>query len=68
MSVFAEMDDCLSDMAQTEVCSNWRSLKFYINSAQERVARVRACNYVKIKTGWNFPPVLKIVTHTVQAA
>ena len=36
MSVFAEMDDCLSDMAQTEVCSNWRSLKFYIKSAQER--------------------------------
>ena len=24
------------------------------------------CNYVKIETGQNFPPVLKIVTHTVQ--
>ena len=29
--------------------------------------RVRACNYVKIKAGWNFLPVLKIVTHTAQA-
>ena len=28
MSVFAEMDDCLSDMAQTEVCGNWISLLF----------------------------------------
>ena len=26
------------------------------------------CNYVKIETGQNFPPVLKIVTHTAQAA
>ena len=30
--------------------------------------RVRACNYVKIETGWNFLPVLKIVTRTAQAA
>ena len=30
--------------------------------------RVRACNYVKIATGRNFLPVLKIVTCTVQAA
>ena len=30
--------------------------------------RVKACNYIKIKTGRNFPPVLKIVTHTAQAA
>ena len=29
--------------------------------------RVRACNYVKIETGRNFPPVLKIVTRTAQA-
>ena len=29
---------------------------------------VRACNYVKIETGRNFLPVLKIVTHTAQAA
>ena len=29
---------------------------------------VRACNYIKIETGQNFPPVLKIVTRTVQAA
>ena len=29
---------------------------------------VRACNYIKIETGRNFPPVLKIVTRTVQAA
>ena len=29
--------------------------------------RIRACNYAKIKTGRNFPLVLKIVTHTVQA-
>ena len=35
---------------------------------KERAARVRVCNYVKIETGRNFPPVLKIVTHTVQAA
>jgi len=37
-------------------------------TAQERVTRVRACNYVKIATGRNFPPVLKIVTHTAKAA
>ena len=30
--------------------------------------RVRACNYVKIETGRDFPPVLKIVTRTAQAA
>ena len=34
---------------------------------QEWATRVRACNYVKIETGWNFPPVLKIVTPTAQA-
>ena len=33
-------------------------------SAQERVTGVRACSYVKIETGRNFPPVLKIVTRT----
>ena len=32
------------------------------------VTRVRVCNYVKFKARWNFPPVLKIVTHTVHAA
>ena len=32
------------------------------------MTRVRACNYVKIETGQNFPPVLKIVTRTAQAA
>ena len=32
------------------------------------MTRVRTCNYmyVKIETGRNFPPVLKIVTHTAQ--
>ena len=29
--------------------------------------RVRAFNYVKIETGRNFLPVVKIVTRTVQA-
>ena len=29
---------------------------------------VRVCNYVKIATGQNFPPVLKIVTRLAQAA
>ena len=33
---------------------------------KEWATRLRACNYVKIETGWNFPPVLKIVTCTVQ--
>ena len=33
-----------------------------------QMGRVRACNYVKIEAGQNFPPVLKIVTQTVQAA
>ena len=37
-------------------------------SAQERATRVRACNYIKIATRQNFTPVIKIVTHTVQAA
>ena len=32
------------------------------------VTRVRVCNYVKIETGRNFPPVLIIVTHIAQAA
>ena len=31
---------------------------------QEWATRVRACNYVKIATRRNFPPVLKTVTHT----
>ena len=38
---------------------------------QERIrtgTRVRACNYIKIETMQNFLPVLKIVTHTAQAA
>ena len=35
---------------------------------QPQVTRVRACNYIKIEDGWNFPPVLEIVTRTVQAA
>ena len=38
---------------------------------QERIrtaTRVRACNYVKIATERNFPPVLNIVTRTAQAA
>ena len=39
----------------------------YCKSAKEWVTRVRACNYVKIKTGRKVPPVLKIVTCTVQA-
>ena len=30
------------------------------------MTRVRACNYVKIETGRNFPPVLQIVTRTEQ--
>ena len=36
--------------------------------SRKRVTRVRACNCVKIETGRNFPPVLKIVTRTAQAA
>ena len=32
------------------------------------MTRVRPCNYIKIETGRNFPPVLKIVTRTAQAA
>ena len=39
-----------------------------VGGDQERATRVRACNYVKIKAGQNFPPVLKIVTQTAQAA
>ena len=30
-----------------------------VKSEQERVTRVRACNYVKIEIGQNFLPVLK---------
>ena len=36
-------------------------------SAQERAARVRACNYLKFETGRNLPPVLKIVTRPAHA-
>jgi len=35
---------------------------------QERATRVRVCNCAKIEKRRNFPPVLKIVTCTVQAA
>ena len=35
---------------------------------QERATRVRVSKYVKIATGRNFPPVLKIVTYTAWAA
>ena len=31
-------------------------------------ARVRACNYVKLKGSQSLPPVLKIVTQTLHAA
>ena len=40
-------------------------------SDQERIRTgdwVRGCNYVKIETGRNFLPVLRIVTHTAEAA
>ena len=30
------------------------------------VLRVRACNYIKFESGWNLPPVLKIVTRTAE--
>ena len=39
-----------------------------VKSTEERATRVRTCNYVKIETERNFPPVQKIVTHTAQAA
>ena len=39
----------------------------YIAARAHKNGRVRACNYIKIKTGRNFLPVLKIVTCTVQA-
>ena len=39
-----------------------------IKSPSEQAARVRACNYIKFETGRNFPPVIKIVTHTAHAA
>ena len=32
-------------------------------SAWERATWVGACNYIKFETGWNLPPVLKIVTY-----
>ena len=34
--------------------------------ARARATRVRACNYIKIKKGRNFPPILKIVMRTAQ--
>ena len=40
----------------------------FCKNAEERAARVRACNYVKFETGRNLPPVLKIVTRPVHAA
>ena len=60
-----------SSLTVNEPCN--ASVLYYIpyihaKSAQERATRVRACNYVKIETGWNFSPVLKIVRHTAQAA
>ena len=47
-----------------------RRISSYIQK-QEHIrtaTRVRACDYVKIETRLNFPPVLKIVTRTAQAA
>ena len=45
--------------------TDWNYNGIVINtckSRQERVARVRACNYIKFEFGWNLPRVLKIVT------
>ena len=36
----------------------------YAKSTYKRTTSVRACNF---ETGWNLPPVLKIVTHTAHA-
>ena len=41
-------------------------LNWYLSPKSRMVTRVTACNYVKIATGQNFLPVLKIVTHTAQ--
>ena len=45
-------------------------LKCYTQSksAKARAARVRVCNYVKFKPGWNLLPVLKIATCPAHAA
>ena len=73
----SHMRVCTSDIglhAQAMVARNEVALHDCFNlsrgdkSTQERATRVRACNYIKIETGWNFPPVLKIVTCTAQAA
>ena len=40
----------------------------WVKSAQERVARVRACDYIKFETGQNLPLAIKIVTHREHAA
>ena len=54
------MNDTLPTLVKTALYARSRAHK-------EWATRVRACNYVKIATGWNFPPVLKIVTRTAQA-
>ena len=35
----------------------------YTTRAHKNRRLVRACNYVKIESGRNFPPILKIVTN-----
>ena len=46
----------------------WFLLVFrLLDCTREWTARVRACNFVKLETGWNLPPVLKIVTRTGHA-
>ena len=55
---------------QTDHRKQWTSKFECIPSRAHKNGRlrVRACNYIKIKTGRNFPPVLKLATRTAQAA
>ena len=68
MSDLSFCDPCVLEIA---LCKQFTLLVlpqcFCSYTWQQRVARVRACNYVKFETGGNLPPVLKIVTHTAHA-
>ena len=56
------------DCYKTDVTVNLTEKKSVGIPGAHKNGLVRVCNYIKIKTGRNFPPVIKIVTCTVQAA
>ena len=67
VTCFIDTTSCITTYTWTWATNFHRLIFYHSNqSTYERASRVRACNYVKIATGRNFPPVLKMVTRTVR--